>query len=94
LLASLAARQIVTKQGAAAGIVVGVTTVAVVTLSGVTVGSLLPGLPQAVKDLNVGVIALVLNIVTMAAVSAVTRTASPATAVRLRPESEATAGTG
>ncbi len=55
LLASLAPRQFVTKQGAAAGIVVGVTTVAVVTLSDVTVGSLLPGLPQAVKGLNFGV---------------------------------------
>ncbi|MBO3676065.1 sodium:solute symporter [Streptomyces sp. NEAU-YJ-81] len=96
LLASLAPRQFVTKQGAAAGIVVGVTTVAVVTLSDVTVGSLLPGLPQAVKDLNVGIIALVLNIVVMVAVSAVTRTESPApaTTAALRPEPEATAGTG
>ncbi|MFT9474212.1 hypothetical protein [Streptomyces sp. Mo3] len=96
LLASLAPRQFVTKQGAAAGIVVGVTTVSVVTLSEVTVGSLLPGLPQAVKDLNVGIIALVLNIVVMVAVSAVTRTESPAPApaAALRPEPEATAGTG
>jgi SSS family solute:Na+ symporter len=93
LLASLAKRQLVTKQGAAAGIVVGVVAVAVITLSGVTVGSLLPGLPQAVKDLNVGVIALFLNIVVMVAVSAATRPAGrPGPAPQVRPE--ATAGAG
>ncbi|MGW5694797.1 hypothetical protein ACWEWX_28770, partial [Streptomyces asiaticus] len=64
--------------------------------SDATVGSLLPGLPQAVKDLNVGVIALVLNTVAMVGISAVTRTAgpAPATTAALRPEPEATAGTG
>ncbi|MCX3062066.1 sodium:solute symporter family protein [Streptomyces beihaiensis] len=82
LLASLAPRQLVTKQGAAAGMIVGVAAVIVVTLTGTSVGSLLPGLPQAVKDLNVGVIALILNCAAMAAVSAATRrtttTLSPA----------------
>ncbi|MFJ1749526.1 sodium:solute symporter [Streptomyces sp. NPDC088116] len=93
LLASLASRRIVTKQGAAAGIVVGVITVALVTITGVSVGSLLPGLPQAVKDLNVGVVALVLNVLVMTAVSAATRTpASGDDRVNLRPEAPASAG--
>lgn len=52
----------------------GVLVVGAVTISGATVGSLLPGLPQAVKDLNVGVIALVANALVMFAVSAATRT--------------------
>jgi SSS family solute:Na+ symporter len=93
LVASLAARQYVTKQGAAAGIVVGVVAVAVVTLSGVTVGSLIPALPQAIKDLNVGVIALFLNAVVMVGVSAVTRTAGrPSPAPQVQPEPAAGAG--
>ncbi|MFI6704320.1 sodium:solute symporter [Streptomyces sp. NPDC050509] len=92
LLASLASRRIVTKQGAAAGIVVGVTTVAVVTLTGVTVGDLLPVLPQAVKDLNVGIVALLLNTLVMMGVSAATRTPDEAAAKDTR--HEAAAGTG
>ncbi|WP_441249487.1 sodium:solute symporter family protein [Kitasatospora sp. McL0602] len=85
LLLSLPARRRITKQGAAAGIVAGVTTVAVVTLTGTTVADLLPGLPQPVKDLNVGVVALLVNLVVLFAVSAVTRPAAgtvaePATA--------------
>ncbi|MFJ5223443.1 sodium:solute symporter [Streptomyces sp. NPDC088400] len=93
LLASLASRRMVTKQGAAAGIVVGVITVALVTITGVSVGSLLPGLPQAVKDLNVGVVALVLNVLVMMAVSAATRTpADDDDRVDLRPEAPASAG--
>ncbi|MEE1801160.1 sodium:solute symporter [Streptomyces sp. NPDC101062] len=92
LLASLAGRRIVTKQGAAAGIVVGVATVAVVTLTGVTVGDLLPALPQAVKDLNVGIVALLLNTLVMMGVSAATRTPDEAPA-KDAPH-EAAAGTG
>ncbi|MFE3827366.1 sodium:solute symporter [Streptomyces sp. NPDC059092] len=92
LLASLATRRLVTKQGAAAGIVVGVTTVAVVTLSGVTIGDLLPALPQAVKDLNVGIVALLLNTLVMMAVSAATR--APGEAAPEETRHEAPAGTG
>ncbi|MFD8779511.1 sodium:solute symporter [Streptomyces sp. NPDC059916] len=73
VLGSLLRRPVVTKQGAAAGITVGVSTVAAVTLTGVTVGSLLPYLPEPVKDLNVGIIALFLNVVVTLAVSAATR---------------------
>lgn len=73
LVMSLTKRNPVTKFGAFAGIVVGVATVLAISLTNTTVGKLLPGLPQVVRDLNVGIIALILNIVTVAVVSAVTR---------------------
>ncbi|MFB7664203.1 sodium:solute symporter [Kitasatospora sp. NPDC056138] len=81
LLFGLAARRAVTKQGAAAGIVAGVATVAATTLSHTTVADLLPFLPQPVKDLNVGVVALLVNTVALLAVSAVTRPAAVAAPV-------------
>jgi SSS family solute:Na+ symporter len=81
LLFALAARRLVTKQGAAAGILAGVATVAVTTLAHTTVADLLPFLPQAVKDFNIGVIALVVNTVALLAVSAVTRPSAEAAAV-------------
>ncbi|MFE3649171.1 sodium:solute symporter [Streptomyces sp. NPDC059152] len=77
VVGSLLPRRVVTKQGAAAGIIAGVTTVAVVTLTGVALGTLLPFLPQAVKDLNVGIIALALNVAITLAVSAATRATAP-----------------
>lgn len=70
LFFSLFKHQFVTKYGAAAGIVAGVATVAYITLSGTGVGTLFPGLPQAVKDLNVGIVALAVNLVVTLAVSA------------------------
>ena len=42
-------------------------------LTKATVGSLFPFLPDVLKDLNVGIIALALNLVALAAVSAATR---------------------
>ncbi|MFE2375955.1 sodium:solute symporter [Streptomyces sp. NPDC059398] len=85
LLVSLAPRRLVSKQGAAAGIIVGVLVVGVVTVTGATVGSLLPGLPQAVKDLNVGVVALLVNALVMFAVSALTRTAGSGAPAKAAP---------
>ncbi|WP_225079777.1 hypothetical protein [Streptomyces sp. CoT10] len=73
LLASLAPRRLVTTQGAAAGIVTGVAAVIALTVTGASMGSLLPALPQAVKDLNVGVVALTVNCLVTAAVSTATR---------------------
>ncbi|MGQ7279721.1 sodium:solute symporter family protein [Brevibacillus thermoruber] len=73
LLFSLMKRNVVTKHGAAAGIVAGVATVAYITLSKTTVGSLFPFLPQAIQDLNVGIVALIVNVVVMMAVSLVMR---------------------
>ncbi|HEY3287452.1 MAG TPA: sodium:solute symporter [Gemmatimonadaceae bacterium] len=56
---------------ALAGIIAGELTVAAVTLSGTSLAKLAPGLPQAAKDLNVGVVALLVNIAVILLVSAV-----------------------
>ncbi len=73
LIMSLLERRAVTKQGAIAGIVAGVATVAVMTARGLTFADLAPGLPFGLSDLNVGVVALTLNVAAMAGVSALTR---------------------
>jgi SSS family solute:Na+ symporter len=56
--------------GAAAGIVAGVATVAAVSLSHTTIATLFPGLPAAMQELNVGLIALAVNVIVLAVVSA------------------------
>jgi SSS family solute:Na+ symporter len=61
-----------TKQGAAAGIVLGVATVVYFTLTKETIGKLAPALPEVIKDLNVGLIALALNIAALVIVSLIT----------------------
>ncbi len=76
LLASLARIRRVTAAGAIAGIVVGETTVAVITLGNVKLAVLLPTWPSAITDMNIGLIALVLNVVAMLGVSAL-RPAAP-----------------
>ncbi|MFY0542872.1 sodium:solute symporter family protein [Brevibacillus sp. H7] len=73
LFFSLWNRNFVTKQGAAAGIIAGVATVAYITISKSTIGTLFPSLPQAVQDLNVGIIALIINVVVMSVVSLATK---------------------
>jgi SSS family solute:Na+ symporter len=56
-----------------AGIVVGIATVAATSLTHTTIAILLPGLPEALRDLNIGIVALVLNVLTLAVVSVITR---------------------
>lgn len=73
LVFSLMKRNFVTKQGAAAGIIAGVATVTYITVSKSTIGTLFPFLPQSVQDLNVGIIALIVNLVVMTVVSLVTK---------------------
>ncbi|MBX6353575.1 MAG: sodium:solute symporter [Thermoflavifilum sp.] len=70
---SLARRNPLTKQGAFFGILVGEIIVAYTTITNQTVAQLLPTFPQWVKDLNVGIVALVVNLVVAFAVSSVTR---------------------
>jgi hypothetical protein len=68
--------------GAFAEILVGAIVAAVLSFTHATIGSLFPTLPQAIRDLNVGIIALAANIVAMIVVSSVTRPrAIPAGAV-------------
>ena len=73
LVMSLRKRNPVTAAGAFAGIGVGVATVAVITINHYTIGGLFPELPQWIKDLNIGIVALVLNVVALIAVSVLTQ---------------------
>ncbi|MEQ6357103.1 sodium:solute symporter [Lysinibacillus sp. M3] len=72
LIFSLFKRNFVTKQGAFIGILTGVAVVAFVTISGSTMATMFPGLPQPIQDLNVGIIALLINTIVMVIVSVVT----------------------
>jgi SSS family solute:Na+ symporter len=73
LLASLLRHNPVTREGAFAGICVGVVTVAATSLTHTSLAVLLPGLPEAVRDLNIGIVALLFNLVATGVVSALTR---------------------
>ena len=73
LVASLMPRNPVTTAGAFAGILVGALVAAVLTFTHATIGSLFPALPEAIRDLNVGIIALAANVLALVVVSAVTR---------------------
>ena len=73
LVASLARRQLFTSQGAFAGICVGVAVVMFTTITKITVSQVAPGLPQWVLDLNIGIVAIVLNVVTAVIVSVASR---------------------
>ncbi|MCY9592028.1 sodium:solute symporter family protein [Paenibacillus chitinolyticus] len=73
LLASLVNKRFFTKQGAAAGMLVGVSTVIIITLNDLTIAQLFPGLPQAIQELNIGFIAVLLNTAVLILVSMLTR---------------------
>ena len=73
LIASLLPHNPVTKEGAFAGICVGVATVAATSLTHTSIATLFPALPETLRDLNIGIVALVLNLVALGVVSAVTR---------------------
>jgi SSS family solute:Na+ symporter len=73
LALSLPETPFATTAGAIAGIVTGEIIVSVLAFSGVTLPKLLPAWPHAVTDVNVGVVALVVNAAVVVAVSAMTR---------------------
>jgi SSS family solute:Na+ symporter len=73
LVLSLPARPLATGAGALAGIAAGEATIAWTSLSGTTLATLFPQLPSALVDLNVGLVAMTVNVAVMVAVSAVTR---------------------
>ncbi|MGF6778552.1 sodium:solute symporter family protein [Paraburkholderia sp. GAS334] len=73
LLCSLATRNRATKQGAFCGILAGVLVVAVTTIMHLTVAQLFPFLPDSLKDVNIGFLALAVNVIVFAIVSAVTQ---------------------
>jgi SSS family solute:Na+ symporter len=73
MILSLADTRWTTREGAAAGIVAGVATVAALGLTRVTIGTLFPSLPVEIKEINVGIIALAANVLVLIAVSVGTR---------------------
>ena len=73
LILRLDERQRGTAAGAFAGILAGELTVAYLTISGSTLSTLVPGAPQMIKDLNVGLVALVVNVLVLAVVSFATK---------------------
>jgi solute:Na+ symporter, SSS family len=73
LALSLTKTRWATPAGAAAGIVAGVATVAAVSLTHSTIATLLPALPTAMQELNVGLVALVVNVIVLAVVSVAER---------------------
>ncbi len=73
VILSLGRRRVATAAGAFAGIVAGEATVAYISFSGASLASLLPGAPEAVKDLNVGIVALIVNVAVFALVTLATR---------------------
>jgi SSS family solute:Na+ symporter len=80
LIASLLPRNPVTTWGAATGMVVGVAVVSYVIIAKRSVGSLLPFLPGWAATLNVGIVALVANVLALAIVSTFTKGARQASA--------------
>ncbi len=80
LVLSLAHRNIATREGAMAGIIAGVATVAAISLSGANFHKL-AWLPPPVQDLNIGIVALAVNFIVLIVVSLAMRfSASPARA--------------
>lgn len=72
LVLSFGERPRISATAALSGILAGEFTVAAVTLSGTSIAKLAPMLPQAVKDLNIGVVALAVNCLVILAVTAAT----------------------
>ena len=73
MICSLSARNRVTRQGAFCGIVAGVLVVIVTTLTHLSVAQLIPFAPDALKDINIGFLALFVNVIVLAVVSMVTQ---------------------
>ncbi|WP_118182602.1 sodium:solute symporter family protein [Paraburkholderia phosphatilytica] len=73
LVCSLRLHNRATKQGAMCGIIVGVAVVIWTTVTKASVGQLFPFLPDAMKDMNIGFVALALNVIVFVIVSAVTQ---------------------
>ena len=77
LLLSLPERPLASASGAFAGILVGELVVGYVTITGATLPALIPSAPQIIKDLNVGIVALLVNVVVMIVVSVFSKRPRP-----------------
>ena len=82
LILSLGEHPKISSTAAFAGILAGELTVASITLSGSTVATLIPSAPQLIKDLNVGIVALIVNVVVLSVVAVMTRGREPSPSPR------------
>jgi len=73
LVLSLPAEPLATRAGVMAGILAGEATIAWSSLSGATLAKLFPHWPPVITDLNIGIVAMGVNVVVLLAVSAATR---------------------
>jgi len=73
LLLSLPEKPLATPAGVMAGIGTGVATIAWTSLSSITLAKAFPDWPPVITDLNVGIVAMIANIVVLVVVSALTR---------------------
>lgn len=73
LLASLLPNNPVTRIAAFASIIAGEATVALLSVTKSTVADILPFLPHALKDLNIGIVALLVNVMTLVIATIITR---------------------
>jgi len=73
VVASLLANNPVTRSAAFASIIAGEAAVAWMSLTNTSIAGLLPFLPAALKDLNVGIVALIVNVTTLVVVTVITR---------------------
>jgi SSS family solute:Na+ symporter len=73
LVASLMQRNPATRQGALWGLAAGVVVVGATTIMKSSVGQMFPFLPDMLKDINIGFVALGVNVIVLAGVSAITR---------------------
>jgi len=73
LILSLPSRPLATPAGSMAGIVTGVATILWTSLSKITLARLFPQWPSVITDLNVGIVAMIANIVVLVVVSLMTR---------------------
>jgi SSS family solute:Na+ symporter len=80
LVLSLGGAPRISARTALAGILAGEATVAAVTLSGASLGTLLPGWPSVITELNVGIVALAVNLLVTVIVAVVERRGTPAIA--------------
>lgn len=73
LFFSLLKNNFITKQGAFSGVIAGVITVAYITIAKTTLSKLFPSLPHFIQDLNIGIVALFINLLIMLVVSIITQ---------------------
>lgn len=82
LIVALWKEKTVSATAAMAGIMVGEATVAAMTISKATLATLLPGVTHTITDLNVGVVAMVLNLLAMFVVHLATKSRKQAISTR------------